>query len=177
MDFQPDKLVFLDESSVNCGMTRIYGRAKSGKRVNEYVPDIRFERTSVISSIKINAEQAPFMFSGTLTGEVFEIYVREVLVPFLKEGDIIILDNLSAHKVKGALDPINKKGASVIFLPPYSPDFNPIELAWSKMKSIIRKLKPRSKDELVDTMKSAIEMITSADMYGWFAHCGYSFNV
>jgi transposase len=113
------------------------------------------------------------MFKGSLTGEVFKAYVREQLAPSLKKDDIVIIDNLSVHKTKGALDPIYEKGATVIFLPPYSPDLNPIELAWSKIKSILKKLKPRSLCELFKSMKTAIESITLTDIYNWFAFQGY----
>lgn len=165
--------MFVDECSVNCGMTRIYGRAYKSERINDYVPDIRFERTSLISSIRLNGEQAPFMFKGSLNGEVFSIYIREILAPTLKEGDIVVIDNLSVHKVTGLLEPIYQKGATVMFLPPYSPDMNPIELSWSKLKSILRKLKPRSFDDLVIAMKIALESITESDIVGWFKHDGY----
>ena len=172
-----DKLVFVDESSVNCGMTRLYGRAPKSERLNDYVPDVRFERTSVISSIRLNGEQSPFMFKGTLNGEVFSIYVEEILAPTLNQGDIVAIDNFSAHKVAGALDPIYQKGATVMFLPPYSPDYNPIELCWSKMKAIIRKLKPRCVEELLFAMKTALDWITGNDIKGWYKHCGYGINV
>jgi len=141
--------------------------------VNDYVPGIRFERTSVISSIRLDGEQASFMFKGSLNGDVFSIYILEVLAPTLREGDIVVIDNFSAHKVEGALEPIYKKGATVMFLPPYSPDFNPIELCWSKLKSIIRKYKPRCIDSLFSAMKIALDGITESDIAGWFSHCGY----
>jgi transposase len=130
-------------------MTRLYGRSKKGDRVNDYTPDARFERTSVISSIRLDGTQVPFMFKGTLDGELFKAYVKEALSPTLKRGDIVIMDNLPSHKVKGALDPIYEKGAEVVFLPPYSPDLNPIEMSWSKMKSVLRKLKAATYDERV----------------------------
>jgi transposase len=170
-------LVFLDESSVNCGMTRLYGRSKKGERLNDHVPDVRFERTSVISTICLDGRQAPWMFKGTLDGVTFSTYTREVLAPTLKEGDIVVLDNLASHKVAGALAPIYEKGATVLFLPPYSPDNNPIELAWSKMKAVLRKLKAATFEELVAAMKTALEGITLSDISGWFKHCGYIVNV
>jgi len=158
-------------------MTRLYARALIGARIIDYVPDVRFERTTIISSIRLNGEQAPLMFKGSLTGAMFTAYVRDVLAPTLKEGDIVVLDNLSAHKVAGALDPIYQRGAHVMFLPPYSSDFNPIELAWSKMKSILRKLKPRGFEELKSAMKTALEAFTIKDILGWFKHNGYTVNV
>ena len=127
-------LVFIDESSVNCGMTRLYGRAIGKERVNDYVPDVRFERTSIISSIRLNGDLTPIMFKGTLNGEFFAEYIAQCLAPKLKKGDIVILDNLSSHKVCDALEPITEKEASVLFLPAYSPDFNPIEESWSKIE-------------------------------------------
>jgi transposase len=187
----PSRLVFLDECSVNCGMTRLYARAKKSERVNDYTPDVRFERTSVISTISLDGRQAPLVFKGTLDGEVFAEYVREILAPTLRAGDIVILDNLTSHKVKRALEPIYRKGASAMFLPPYSPDLNPIEMAWSKMKSILRKLKARTFEDLEKAMavkynkrglfvkenKAALASISASDLLGWFRHDGYIANV
>ena len=167
------KLIFIDESGVNCGMTKLYGRGLKSERVIDYTPDVRFERTSVISSIRLNGEQAPLMFKGSLNGEVFAAYIREVLAPSLRKGDVVIIDNFSAHKVKGALDPVYMAGATVMFLPPYSPDYNPIELCWSKLKSIIRKEKPRCFEDLLLVMKKAIDLVSKKDIEGWFKNCGY----
>ena len=158
-------------------MTRLYGRAFKSKRVNDYTPDIRFERTSIISSIRLDGTQSPFMFKGTLNGDVFTVYVKKILAPKLREGDIVIMDNLSSHKVKGALDPVYQKGATVLFLPPYSPDFNPIELSWSKMKAILRKLKANTYIDLIEAMKLALNSFTISDINKWFKHYGYIANV
>jgi transposase len=157
-------------------MTRLYGRAKKSERVNDYTQDVRFERTSVISTMRLDGSQAPLMFKGTLDGNTFATYTEKVLAPTLKEGDIVILDNLTSHKVEGALKPIYEKGASVLFLPPYSPDYNPIELGWSKMKSVLRKLKAATFDELVKAMKSALDNVSASDISNWFKHCGYIVN-
>lgn len=172
-----EKLVFLDESSINYGMTRLYGRAMSNERVNDYVPDVRFERTSIISTIRLNGDTAPLIFKGTLNGEFFGIYIKQSLAPTLKEGDIVIMDNCSSHKVKGILQPIFDMKASVLFLPPYSPDFNPIEMSWSKMKSVLRKLKPRTYDELIAALQIALDSFTAQDIKHWFKHDGYFINV
>jgi transposase len=158
-------------------MTRLYGRAPKDERVIDYAPDVRFERESVISGISLSGIQAPLMFKGTLNGDVFKAYVKECLAPIVRLGSIVIMDSLSAHMVKGALDPIYEKGGLVFFQPKYSPDLNPIEKAWSKMKSILRKLKPRSKDELLKTMKVALDSITTSDIKGWFSCAGYAVNV
>ena len=172
-----NKLVFLDESSINCGMTRLYGRGLTTKRVNDYNPDIRFERTSIVSTIRLNGETAPLIFKGTLNGEFFGAYIKQCLAPTLKEGDIVIMDNCSSHKVKGLLQPILDMNASVLFLPPYSPDFNPIEMSWSKMKSILRKLKPKTYDELISSLQIALNTFTSEDIRNWFNHDGYFVNL
>ena len=166
-------MVFLDESSLNCSMTRLYGRALGKERVVEFVGDVRFERISIISTIRLNGDSSPLIFKGTLDGNLFKQYVEIMLAPSLKNGDILVLDNLTSHKVSGALDPIYEKGASVLFLPPYSPDFNPIEESWSKMKSTVRKLKPRSFEELEVALKVALFSFTEKDLLGWFKNCGY----
>jgi transposase len=154
-------------------MTRYYGRGLTSKRVNEYVKDSRFEQTTIISTIRLDNSQVPFLFKGPINGEIFSVYVQEMLVNTLNEGDILVLDNLSVHKVFGALEPLREKGVSIMFLPPYSPDYNPIELKWSKMKAKLRALKPRTLDELVSSMKIALESITQTDIEHWFKHCGY----
>jgi transposase len=127
--------------------------------------------------LSINGIQAPLMFPGTLNGSVFSAYIKECLAPTLKPGQVVLMDSLSSHKVKDALDPIYEKGATVLFIPRYSPDYNPIEKAWSKMKSILRKLKPRTKEDLLQSMKIALDAITSSDALGWFRCNGYTVNV
>jgi transposase len=154
-------------------MTRLYGRAPTNERVNDYVPDVRFERTSIISTLSLNGVDAPMMFKGTLNGDFFAGYVEHVLAPTLSPGDIVVLDNYSAHKTGDALDPVYEKGATVMFLPEYSPDLNPIELMWSKVKAILRKLKPRTAEELLNAMGIALDSVTYSDIVGWFEYHGY----
>jgi len=156
-------------------MTPLYGRALKSQRVNEYAPDTRYKQTTVISSLRLKGKQTSLMINGAVNGEWFTAYIEKVLAPTLKKGDIVILDNLSSHKVVGALASIHKKGASVRFLPPYSPDFNPIELCWAMMKSGIRRFKPRTFDELVFAMNSAIGSIARENAKNWFRHCGYNY--
>ena len=165
---------WLDESSVNCGMTRYYGRALAGERVYDYVPDIRFERTSIIAALNNSGIVAPFVFKGTLNGKLFADYVKKELVPILKKGDNFILDNASVHKVKDAMKPLIDLGVNIIFLPAYSPDFNPIEMAWSKIKSLLRKDKPRTTETLFESLKKSLNFITSTDAKNWIKHCGYA---
>lgn len=168
------KLVFLDESGVNTGMTRLYGRALNGNRVNDYVPDVRFERISILSSVRLDGNMVPLAFKGALNGDLFKAYIKDCLAPTLKKGDIVIMDNLSSHKVQGVTDPIFEVGATVLYLPPYSPDFNPIELLWSKVKAFLKKVKVRSSDKLFDAIADALDTIALSDISNWFAHDNYS---
>lgn len=158
-------------------MTRLYGWGKKSARVNDYVPDVRFERTSIIATLCKDGINAPMTFKGTLDKEVFQPYIRDFLAPTLNHGDIVIMDNCSVHKVKDILNPIYEKGATVLFLPPYSPDLNPIELAWSKMKTILRGLKARSVEEMLEALTNSLNSITKTDIKNWFKHDGYCVNV
>lgn len=154
-------------------MTRLYGRALGGDRVDDYVPDVRFQRTSILSTVRLDGSRNPYIFTGTLNGELFKKYVDEILSPALSEGDILILDNSSVHKVKNVLDSVINRGVTVLFLPPYSPDFNPIELLWSKMKTFLRKTKARTKDKLTEALYQALDTITTQNIKNWFNHDGY----
>ena len=167
---------WLDQTGINAGMTRLYGRAPSNERIEEYVPDVRFERTSVMGAMGLNGIIAPLTYKGTLNGEFFGVYVKECLAPAMKEGDTLMLDNLSTHKVKDARKPLYEKGIKVVFLPPYSHDFNPIEQAWSKIKAYLRKIKARTFDELFSAMGSALDVITGEDIHSWVRNCGYGLS-
>jgi len=154
-------------------MTRLYGRAPTEQRVVDSVPDVRFARTSVLASVRLDGTIVPCVFDDALNGDLFREYVRVFLVPTLKLGDIVVLDNLSSHKVSGIAEMIQAAGAQVIFLPPYSPDLNPIELMWSKIKAILRKLKIRSRDLLEEAIVFALDSVSVSDISNWFAHDGY----
>jgi transposase len=167
------QLVFLDEASINCAMTRLRGWGEKHARVEDYVPDARFERTSILATVRLSGVNAPITFKGTLNGDVFALYVKYVLAPTLNTGDVVFLDNLSSHKASGVLDPICERGAYVWFLPKYSPDLNPIELMWSKVKSVLRKLKARTFEELQKALKIAFSEITLNDIKNWYKHDGY----
>jgi len=160
---------------VSLGMTRLYGWSLRGKRIEEYVPDVRFERTSVIAAIGLEGYIAPWTYKNTLNGNLWTVPIKDILTPEMKAGDILILDNLSVHKVKNmeCLKPLTDKGVTIIWLPPYSSDLNPIELSWSKLKAYIRKRKPRTFDELIECIKEGIEKITKDDIENWFRHDGY----
>ena len=167
----------MDETSVNCGMTRLYGRAASNERIYDYVPDVRFKRTSIISTIRLNGDIVPFMFKGTLDGDLFIGYIENFLAPTLKEGDILVLDSASAHKKHELelMDILGEQDAGVRFLPRYSPDKNPKENAWSKAKSTLRKLKAGT-EETPETAVGAALDFKLDDLIGWFRHCGYEVN-
>lgn len=167
---------FLDESSINIDLTRLYGRAAPGERVVDRVPQPSGPQTTTLAIIGWNGISAPLVLSGSVNGTVFSGYIKQCVVPTLQPGDILFMDNLSAHKVAGLEELICSQGALLIYLPPYSPDFNPIELAWSKVKTILRRLKARTLPDLIDALKQALQAITSQDIHAWFAHCGYAIN-
>ena len=169
-----DHLVFLDESSIDTGMTRLYGRGASNERVADHTPDTRFERTSVLSSIRANGDMVPLVFEGALNGDLFKEYVTQCLVPTLKKGDIVVMDNLSSHRVEGVMEPIIAAGASIRYLPPYSPDLNPIEMMWSKMKAYLQNVKARTKESLEAAIADALNLISVSDILGWLEEDGYS---
>jgi len=167
-------IIVLDESSVNIGMTRLYGRAFGEERVFDYVPDVRFDRVSILSSMRLDGTLVPLAYKGTLNGALFLAYVKEFLVPTLKVGDIVIMDNASSHKVKGVVEAIEAVGAYVLWLPTYSPDLNPVEQLWSKVKAHLRKVKARTLDALYFALKDALDSISISDIKAWFSNAGYS---
>jgi len=175
-EFPADKLVFLDESGVNIDMVRRYGRAKNKKRVHDYAPRNTPKKTTLVSSVRLDGTQAYEFFQGSLNGENFLSYIKNTLVPTLRKGDIVVMDNLSCHKVKGVREAIEKAGASVLYLPPYSPDFNPIEMMWSKMKALLRKWKTDTLDLLHAAIPAAFSAVSTSDISGWFSASGYSLS-
>jgi transposase len=162
--------VFLDETSINCGMTRLYGRALKNERIYDYVPDVRFKRTSILSTLRLNGDSVPFMFKGTLDGDLFIGYIDNFLAPTLKKNDILVLDSCSAHK-KHEMESVYEQGAEVWFLPRYSTDFSPCENGWSKAKSTLRRDKARDEPALENAMGLALDF-TSSDLIGGVKHCG-----
>ncbi len=156
-------------------MTRLRGRAPKGERLVCHAPHGHWRTTTMISSVRLNGETACMTIEGATNTEVFQAYVREILVPTLRPGDIVVLDNLGAHKNDRTLHLIEKAGAEVRFLPAYSPDLNPIELMWSKVKALLRKAEARNHPDLLAAIASALRSVTPQDALGWFAHCGYSF--
>jgi len=167
---------FLDESSVNMSLTRLYGRAAPDQRVVDSAPQPSGPQTTTLAVIGLTGITAPLVLSGAVNGAVFYGYLQQCVVPTLKPGDVLFMDNLSAHKVTGIEALIRACGAHLIYLPPYSSDFNPIELAWSKVKTILRRLKARTFPDLIEALKQALLAITPHDIQDWFAHCGYTIN-
>lgn len=167
---------FLDESGVNLSLTRLYGRAAPDQRVVDNTPQPSGPQTTTLAVIGLTGITAPLVLPGAVNGSIFYGYIEQCVVPTLKPGDILFMDNLSAHKVEGIKTLIQTGGAHLIYLPPYSPDFNPIELAWSKVKTILRRLKARTFPDLIEALKQALLAITPQDIRGWFAHCGYTIN-
>jgi transposase len=166
-------LYFLDESGIYCGMVPTYAWGKKSERVNDYVPDIRFKKTSIIGVLGMNGLKAKSVFKGTLNGERFGEYVKNILAPELKEGDIVVMDNLSVHKVKDVLKPLFDKGIEVVFLPPYSPDFSPLENFWNEMKIMVRKLKVKVEEKLEEAIDLAIKSVSIENILSYFRHTGY----
>jgi len=155
-------------------MTRLYGRAKDGQRAVDSAPGGRWSTTTMIAAVTLDGHRAPMVINGATNGDVFKVYVEKFLLPTLSAGDCVILDNLSAHKGSEIREMIESVGAELWFLPAYSPDLNPIEKMWSKVKAILRKLKARTETELVVTIAKALEQVTASDCLGWFKSCGYA---
>ena len=167
------QLKFLDEAGSNLAMTRLYGRAAPGERVFDSVPQNYGENMTMLACLSADGLSAPMTVGGAVDGAVFLVYVRQVLAPTLIKGDVVIMDNLGAHKVKGVKEAIEARDAKVIYLPPYSPDLNPIEKCWSKIKTYLRAAKARTRADLEAALKEILRLVTKKDAQGWFASCGY----
>ena len=170
-EYDVNNLVFIDESGVNTNMVRLYGRAMRGNRSVDNTPLNTPKNTTILSSIRLNRETAYTTYQGGTTKDKFIDYLKNVLAPTLDKNDIVIMDNMRTHHAKDVQKVVKELKMNVIFLPPYSPDFNPIEKMWSKIKSILRKLRSRTLTELSESIKQAFSKITVSDCYGWFSHC------
>ena len=169
-----EKLHFIDEMGTHLGLTRLYGRAAPGERVVEATPGYSGPHYTTVAALSVDGVQAPWLLKGSLNGPAFEAYVQHVLAPVLHAGDWVILDNLASHKQPVIRDLIEARGAQVAFLPPYSPDLNPIEKCWSKVKAALRKAKARTYTDLLDALALALRAVSPQDAAAWFAHCGYA---
>jgi len=167
-------LVFGDESGANTKMTRLRGRALGGQRPRAGVPHGHYQTSTLISGVRLGGPCAPWLYSGPMNGEMFLAWVRQGLAPTLRPGDVVILDNLSTHKMRGVREALEANRARLLYLPPYSPDFNPIEPMWSKIKQVLRSHAPRSGDELLRATKTAFDLISTADCQGFFFSAQYA---
>lgn len=172
--YPPARFRFIDESGVNIAMTRLFGRARRGERVHDAVPKNHGQNVSVLGSLSRQGIDAVMTIDGPVDAVVFRVYVEQVLVPTLEPGDVVIMDNLSAHKGRPIRQAIEAVGAHLLYLPPYSLDLSPIEPCWSKLKTVLRAAKARTRDALDAALKLALDTITPADARGWFGHCGYA---
>ncbi len=157
LDLDPAKLIFIDETGASTKMARLRGRAKRGQRCHAAVPHGHWKTTTFTAGLSLKGMIAPMVLDGPMNGDAFLAYIRQVLVPELETGMAVIMDNLPAHKVTGVRQAIEGAGAKLIYLPPYSPDFNPIEMAFSKLKAALRKAAARTIPELWDVIAEVIE--------------------
>lgn len=170
----PRRLVFVDECSTNTALTARYARAPRGQRARGSAPRNWGKNITLISSITLDGGIGPSLsMEGSSDGESFGLFLREMLCPRLKRGQIVVMDNLSVHKGAWVRELIEEKEAEVLLLPPYSPDFNPIEEAFSKVKGLLRKAKARTRGALFEATHRALSAVTVEDARGFFAHCGY----
>jgi transposase len=167
------RLVFLDECGINTLMARLCGRCPQGKRLVDSSPAAYWQTTTLVSAVRLDGVIAPMMLTGAMNGDSFAGYVEQSLITELTHGDIVIMDNLSSHKSQRVTDAIEGAGCTLVYLPPYSPDFNPIENMWSKVKALLRKVGARTFATLVDAVRDALLAVTPEDCDGYFEHCGY----
>lgn len=173
LDLDPEKLVFIDETSVSTNMARRFGRAPRGERCRAPVPFGHWETTTLIAALRVDRIDAPMTIDGALDGGSFLAYVEQVLAPTLCAGEIVVMDNVRTHKVAGVREAIEAKGAKLLYLPPYSPDFNPIEKSFSKIKSILERIAARTADALEAAVREALQCFTPIECQNYFAACGY----
>jgi transposase len=168
----PEKLVFLDESGVTTSMTRLYARSLGGQRIAEATPGGHWKIMTILSAMSLRGMIATMTIEAATDGDIFLVYVEQVLCPALRSGDVVVMDNLSSHKVDGVRRLIEQAGAELIYLPPYSPDLNPIEKAWAKLKQLLRTAKARTQEALDNAIAEALQLITPDNARAWFRHCG-----
>ena len=169
----PSCLVFLDESGAKTNMTPAYGRSFDSKRLVDHAPHGHYKLTSIIGALRLTGVSACMTVDAAVDGDSFKAYVENLLAPSLSPGDVVVMDNLSSHKRPAIERLLGAQGASVRWLPPYSPDLNPIEKMWSKIKQLLRKAKARTEETLQEAIASALRSVTAEDASGWFKSCGY----
>ena len=176
MEIDPGQLVFVDETGNNITLTPRYGRAPRGQRCVGQVPRNWGKNTTLMAALTLGGIQTAAVIEGAMDRLVFDCFVEQFLVPSLRPGQVVVWDNLSVHKSARARKLIEAAACRVLFLPPYSPDFNPIELAFSKLKTAVRRAKQRTVPGLWEAIGSGLNQITARDARGWFHHCGYHLN-
>jgi transposase len=169
--------VFVDESGTHISMDRLRSRAPRGERAYGRVPKNRGKNLTLIASMSLSGMGEAMVVEGATDAKAFEVYVEHFLAPMLSEGQVVVMDNLGAHRPRRIRELIEARGAELVFLPSYSPDLNPIEQAFSKIKYILRKLGARTHKALLEAMEEALSEVTPADAAGWFEHCGYQVEV
>jgi transposase len=172
-DLDPTRLVFIDETWASTNMARTRGRAPKGERLRAGVPHGHWKTTTFVAGLRLTGMVAPMALDGPINGRLFQAYVEQVLVPELKPGDIVVMDNLGSHKGAAVRAAIEAAGASLLYLPPYSPDFNPIENAFSKLKALLRKAAERSVDGLWAALGRIADLFTPTECANFFANAGY----
>lgn len=168
------RLVFVDETGTSTKMVRTRGRCRRGLRLIGKAPFGHWKTTTFTAGLRCDGLVAPWVLDGPMNGEAFRVYVEKVLVPCLSQGDIVVIDNLPAHKVQGVRAVIEAKGAILIYLPPYSPDLNPIEMAFAKLKALLRKAAARTRDSLWDAIAQVLGAFTPTECANYFGHAGYA---
>jgi transposase len=166
--------VFIDETAVSTNLVRLRGRAPRGERVIGHVPMGEWQTLSFVAGLRHNKMVAPMVIEGAMNGEIFLTYVKQCLVPTLQRNDIVVMDNLRAHKVSGVLEAIEQAHATVRYLPKYSPDLNPIELPYSKFKTLLRKVAARTTRALYRTIRSFVPQLGAQECANYFRHAGYA---
>lgn len=171
------RLIFIDETWAKTNMTRLRGRAPKGQRLLAKVPHGHWKTTTLIAALGIGGIRCSMVVDGAVNADVFEAFVRQILVPQLRPGDVVVLDNLSSHKRAATRKLIEAAGAVLIFLPPYSPDLNPIEMIFAKIKQLLRSIACRTQAALWSAMQSVLDQVSAADAANCFRHCGYTLQL
>lgn len=169
----PGHLVFIDETQATTNMARRYGRSPCGTRLVMPVPQGHWKTTTFVAGLQADALTAPMVVDGAINGELFEAYIRQQLVPSLRLGDVVVMDNLACHKRAGVRAAIEAAGCRVLYLPPYSPEFNPIEQAFAKLKSLLRKAGERTVEGLWRRLGELLDEFTPEECRNFLSHCGY----
>ncbi|MGE4221046.1 MAG: IS630 family transposase [Alphaproteobacteria bacterium] len=175
-DLDPERLIFIDETGASTKMARLRGRAPRGERCRAAVPHGHWKTTTFTAGLRLSGMTAPMVLDGAMHGAAFWAYVEQILVPELTPGDVVVMDNLPAHKIAGVRQAIEAAGARLLYLPPYSPDFNPIELAFAKFKALLRKAAPRSVEALWQTIGRLLDAFSPQECLNYFAAAGYDLD-